>query len=168
MSDAPSSPPPPEPEVRPNALNAFDALGKYLEDDGWHPRRVEDKYVYRSYFQGKNSGLNVYAQVRVDLEQFIFYAVATVKVPDEVRPAVSEFLTHANYGLRIGNLEMDFSDGEVRYKSSLDFEGATLTPSLIRNAIYPAVNTLDHYLPGILRVAFGGATPSEAIEEVEK
>ena len=41
------------------------------------------------------------------------------------------------------------TDGEVRYKSSIDFEGAELTPSLIRNTIYPAVQTMDRYLPGI-------------------
>jgi hypothetical protein len=38
---------------------------------------------------------------------------------------------------------------------------------LIRNAIYPAVHTMDRYLPGLLRVSFGGATPHEAIEEAE-
>ena len=85
----------------------------------------------------------------------------------EDRSAVAEYLTRANYGLRIGNFELDYADGEVRYKSSLDFEGQTLTAELIRNAIYPAVHTMDRYLPGLLRVTFGGATPHEAIEEVE-
>jgi hypothetical protein len=111
--------------------------------------------------------LRCYAIVRVDLEEFLFYAVAPVKVPEDVRIAVAEYVTRANYGLRIGNFELDYSDGEVRYKSSIDFEGQTLTSELIRNAIYPAVHTMDRYLSGLLRVSFGGATPLEAIEEVE-
>ena len=62
--------------------------------------------------------------------------------------AIAELLTRANYGIRIGNFERDYSDGEIRDKSSLDFECQSLTPTLIRNSIYPAVQTMDYYLPG--------------------
>jgi hypothetical protein len=154
------------PENR-NGMQAFDLLTSFLDEDEWFPRRIEGKYAYSMSYSGKNGDLRCYAIVRVDLEEFLFYAVAPVKVPEEVRQAVSEYLTRANYGLRIGNFELDFSDGEVRYKSSLDFEGQNLTDELIRNAIYPAVHTMDRYLTGLLRVSFGGATPHEAIEEVE-
>lgn len=150
-----------------NSMRAFTTLGEFLAEDGWSPQRVEEKFVYRSYYYGKNAEIRCYAQIRVDLQQFIFYAVATFKVPEEVRSAVAEFITRANYGLRIGNFELDFSDGEVRYKSGLDFENETLTPNLIRYAIYPAVQTLDHYMPGLMKVAFGGVAPVEAIAEIE-
>ncbi len=156
----------PKPENR-NGLQAFELLSSYLDDDEWFPRRIEGKYAYSMSYSGKNGDLRCYAIVRVDLEEFLFYAVAPVKVPEEVRMSIAEYLTRANYGLRIGNFELDYSDGEVRYKSSLDFEGQILTADLIRNAIYPAVHTMDRYLPGLLRVSFGGATPHEAIEEVE-
>jgi hypothetical protein len=82
--------------------------------------------------------------------------------------AVAEFITRANYGLRIGNFELDFDDGEVRYKSSLDFEGLALTPELIRNTIYPAVQTIDRYLPGLMSVFYASKSPAEAIAEVEE
>ena len=86
----------------------------------------------------------------VDLSQFLFYVIAPVKAPEEVRAAVAEYITRANYGLRIGNFEMDYTDGEVRYKSSLDFEGGGTYGTLIKNTIYPAVQTMDFYLPGLL------------------
>ena len=62
---------------------------------------------------------------------------------------------------------MDFNDGEIRYKSSLDFEDETLTPQLIKLAVYPAVQTLDRYLPGLMAVIYGGKTPAEAVAEIE-
>lgn len=154
-------------KARPNALTAFETLGRFLEADQWFPQVVDEQYAYRTYYKGKNGELRIFAQVRVDLEQFIFYAISTVKVPEEARPAIAEFITRANFGLRVGNFEMDYSDGEVRYKSSLDFEGEPLTDNLIRNAVYPAVQTMDSYLPGLMKVAFGGLTPFEAIEEIE-
>jgi hypothetical protein len=150
-----------------NGLQAFDLLSSFLDEDEWFPRRIDGKYAYSMSYSGKNGDLRCYAIIRVDLEEFLFYAVAPVKVPEKVHLAMSEYLTRANYGLRIGNFELDYSDGEVRYKSSLDFEGQILTQQLIRNAIYPAVHTMDRYLTGLLRVSYGGATPIEAIEEVE-
>jgi hypothetical protein len=151
----------------PNALQAFDTLGQFLTDDGWHPQRLQDKTIYRVGFAGNNGDTLCYAQVRVDLEQFLFYVIAPTKVPEAERGAVAEFITRANYGLRIGNFELDYSDGEVRYKSSLDFEGEPLTVPLIKNAMYPAVQTMDRYLPGLMSVVYGNKSPSEAITEIE-
>lgn len=150
-----------------NGLQAFETLGRFLEEDEWFPRQLEGKYVYSANYIGKSGELRCFANIKVDLEQFIFYATAPIKVPEEVRPAAAEFLTRANFGMRIGNFELDYSDGEVRFKSSIDFEGQVLTFDLIRNAIYPAVQILDRYLPGLMRVSYGGATPVEAIEEIE-
>jgi len=154
-------------QININGLKAHETLGRFLEEDGWHPQPVEDKHAYRTYYRGKHGELRCFAQVRVDLEQFVFYAMAMVNVPEDVRPSVAEFITRANYGLRIGNFEMDYSDGEVRYKSSVDFEDEVLTYSFIKRAIYPAVQTMDKYLPGLLKVAFGAQSPVEAIREVE-
>jgi len=150
-----------------NGWRGFATLGQFLKDDGWYPEQLGEKTIFRVFFSGDNGDLRCYAQVRVDLEQFIFYVVAPVKAPAPVRSQVAEYLTRANYGLRIGNFELDYSDGEVRYKSSLDFEQATLTAQLIRNAMYPAVHTADMYLQGLLSVMYGNKTPAEAIEEAE-
>jgi hypothetical protein len=150
-----------------NGLRAFQTLGQFLEDDGWHPQRLDDNTIYRVGFRGKNADITCYAQIRADLEQFFFYVMAPLKAPEETRQAVSEFITRANYGMRIGNFEMDFNDGEVRYKSSLDFEGETLTPGLIRMAIYPAAQTMDRYLPGLMQVIYAGVPAAAAIDEIE-
>lgn len=147
---------------------AFAALGEFLEADDWHPQRLGEKMIYRTVFSGENGQVACFAQVRTDLEQFLFYAMAPVKAPEETRQAVAEYLARANYGLRIGNFEMDFRDGEVRYKSSLDFEGIGLSPELLQHAIYPAVQTLDRYLPGLMKVIYGGVSPEAAINEIEQ
>ncbi|MGC9521979.1 MAG: YbjN domain-containing protein [Anaerolineae bacterium] len=150
-----------------NGWRAFATLSEFLRDDGWHPQQLEDRTIFRVYFSGDHGDVRCYAQIRVDLEQFLFYVIAPVKAPEEVRADVAEYITRANFGLRIGNFELDYRDGEVRYKSSLDFEGETLTPGLIKHAIYPAVHTMDFYLPGLLAVMYGNKTPAEAITDIE-
>ena len=150
-----------------NGWRAFATLTQFLKDDGWYPQQLDEKTIHRVYFAGQNGELRCYAQIRTDLEQFLFYVIAPVKAPEPMRTHVAEYITRANYGLRIGNFEMDYADGEVRYKSSLDFEGETLTPRLIKNAMYPAAHTMDFYLPGLLGVMYGNKTPAEAIRDIE-
>ena len=150
-----------------DAQDAFVTLGEFLEEDGWFPQRIDDRSIFRVGFAGKNGQQVCYARVVEELQQLLFYAVAPVKAPEALRPTAAEFITRANYGLRIGNFEMDYSDGELRYKTSIDFEGVALTPQLLRNTLYPAVQTLDRYLPGLMQVLYAGIAPASAIEAVE-
>jgi hypothetical protein len=161
-------PPKPPPEQGSAGQRAFERLGELLEHDGWYPRKLGDKSVYRVQYAGKSGSFPCYLQVRLELEQLLVYAVCPVRVPEPARPSVAEFITRANYGLRIGNFELDYDDGEVRYKTSLDFEGESLTFNLVRGLLYPAVHTLDLYLPGVLAVSHGEKTPLEAIVAIEE
>jgi hypothetical protein len=150
-----------------NAMRAFNTLGQFLQEDNWYPQQVNDQPMFRMYYQGKHGDIRCYAQIKLETDHLIVYALAPIKVPEETRHAVAEFITRANYGLYIGNFEMDFEDGEVRFKSSLDFEGEALSALYIRNTIYPAVHLMNRYLPGLLKVVYGGKEPLEAIREVE-
>lgn len=150
-----------------NGLRGFATLGQFLEEDGWHPQPIEDRHAYHMFFRGNNGETHCFARIRIDLEQLMFYVVAPVKAPENSFDTIIEFITRANYGLRIGNFEFDYSDGEIRYKSSLDFEKVELTSQSIRNAIYPAVSTMDRYLPGLMSVMYGGKSAEEAIAEIE-
>ena len=80
---------------------------------------------------------------------------------------VAEFITRANYGLKVGNFEMDMDDGEARFKTSIDVEKSELTRMLVSNLVYINVWTMDRYLPGILSVAYGSETPRQAINKIE-
>lgn len=150
-----------------NALRAFETLGRFLEADEWYPQQVEDMLLYRVAFAGENGEATCFAQIEPELELFIFYAYAPVKVPAARRAAVAEFVNRANYGMWIGNFELDYADGEVRYKGSVAFKDTTLTEALIRNTIYVSVGALDQYLPGLRDVVDGHASPAAAIASIE-
>ena len=67
--------------------------------------------------EGKITNLRFY--IIVGDETVTCYHTAPIKAPLEQRAAISEFITRANYGLTNGNFEMDFSDGELRYKTTI-------------------------------------------------
>lgn len=139
----------------------------FFEEDEWPVSPIEGKPILRTGFQGESGQWTCYAQVREDAEQFIFYSLCPVNAPEDMRPWVAEYLTRANYGLFLGNFELDFEDGEVRFKTSIDVEGDELTAALVRQVVYSNVIMMDRYLPGLLKVIYGGLSPSEAIEEID-
>ncbi|MEA4909462.1 MAG: YbjN domain-containing protein [Chloroflexi bacterium] len=145
----------------------FDLMHKFFIDDEWYFMQLDNRPILQMGFQGKNGKWTCYSQVNEDQDLFFFYSVCPVNVPEEKRSAVAEYITRANYGLKIGNFEMDYQDGEVRYKTSIDVENDRLNQALISNLVYANLWTMDRYLPGILSVIYGDAQPESAIIRVE-
>lgn len=145
----------------------FTAMVDFFEDDKWPFTVVASEPVLSLHFAGEHGHWICYAQARDEQEQFVFYSVCPMAMPDFKRRAVAEFVTRANYGMIIGNFELDYADGEVRYKTSLDVEGTYLSQPLIRQAVYANVLMMDRYLPGLLSLVYTEITPEEAIAEIE-
>jgi len=151
-----------------NGLQALKTVGDFLQEDGWNPQFIEEKEAYKINFESEHGLGMAYAQILTDLEQFLFYVMMPFKIPEELRNTIAEFITRANYGLRVGNFEMDYEDGEVRYKTCIDFGREILTKGYIKNAAYPALKTMERYVPGFLSVVYGGQTPEEALAVLEE
>lgn len=82
---------------------------------------------------------------------------------EKVRLSAAEFITRANFGLVLGNFEMDMSDGEIRYRISHFIPDGGLADSTIRNLISTALNTSDRYFPALMRLLFAGETAEDAV-----
>jgi len=146
----------------------FEGMNRFFTADDWKFSQLEGKEILRMGFSGDNGQWTCFAQAREEQEQFVFYSSCPVKAPEEKRHALAEFLTRANWGLVVGNFEMDYTDGEVRYKTSISVkDGEVLAPGLIKHAVYPNVLTMDQYLPGIMAVLYGDVSPADAIAKVE-
>ncbi len=145
----------------------FDVVVQFFTEDDWPFEIVEGRTMLRTAFQGENGRFRCFAQTREEQYQFVFYSGLYNNTPEDKRAAMAEFLTRANYGMVIGNFELDFSDGEVRYKTSIDVEGDRLTTALVKQMVYASVARMDSYVPGIMAVMYGAKTPLEAIVEIE-
>ncbi|HEX8845922.1 MAG TPA: YbjN domain-containing protein [Pyrinomonadaceae bacterium] len=146
----------------------LDTAISFFNGDGWTFTQLEGRTVLQlSARTEPGQQWNCFAEAREEQSQFIFYSVSPVNAPEERLPDVAEFLTRANYGLIIGNFEMDWTDGEIRCKTSIDVEGDRLTEALVRQLVYANVRLTGRYLPGILALIEGSATPTEAIARIE-
>ena len=145
----------------------FQAIVNFFKEDNWPFVQIKGQSALRLAFEGKNGKCDCYAQARETQQQFIFYSVCPVKVPKLKREAIGEFINRANYSMIIGNFELNFADGEIRYKTSIDVEGDRLTSALIKRLVYANVMMMDEYLPGIMSVIDRDVSPVEAIAQIE-
>lgn len=149
------------------APTLLDTVAAFFDQENWPYGRIAQKSALKFAFSGEQGRWNGYAKTDESHRQVIFYSFCPLQAPAERRLAVAEFLTRANYGLIIGNFELDFSDGEIRYKTSLDVEADRLTPALVKQLVYANMFTFDKYLPGILAVMEGVSSPEDAIAIME-
>lgn len=147
----------------------LESTAEFLTRDSWLFEQLPDRPILRMPFQGKSGRWTCYAQIRVtrEVEQLLFYSVLPINIPEDKRLAVAEFITRANYGMALGNFELDFSDGEVRYKTSLDATDSDLSTELIRPVIYTNVLMMDKYMPGLMAVIYADMSPAEAVKQIE-
>ena len=122
----------------------------FFTEDDWSFTKIQSEPVLRMAFQGKNGKWTCYAKARTEQAQFVFYSICPVNVLESKYLAIAEFIARANYGTIIGNFELDFVDGEIRYKTSIDVENSTLTFPQIKQLVYTNVMMMDQYLPGIM------------------
>ena len=135
----------------------------FFEADGWPTESLEGETALRAGFEGANGQWVCYAQAQEPQRQCLFYSVLPEVVPEAIRPAAGELVARANYGLVIGNFEMNWDTGMVRFKTSLDVQGEPLTLLLFRNLVYANVLTMDKYLPAIQSVLHEGVPPADAL-----
>jgi hypothetical protein len=141
----------------------FKEVVNFFTEDEWPYTKIKGEPVLLTAFQGENGKWNCSAKARVEQQQFVFYSICPINAPENKRIAIAEFLTRANSGMIIGNFELDFADGEIRYKTSIDVTGDSLSSELIKQLVYANVTMMDEYLPGIMSVIYGDVSPVDAI-----
>ena len=145
----------------------FDVVHKYFADSAWVTTQFVGKPILRFSNVGKNGSWVCIAHARESEERFVFYSIGISGMPEGKRLAMAEFITRANFGLIIGNFEMDLSDGEVRFKTSIDVDGDRLSTALLRQLIDVNLEMMDKYLPGMLAVIDTDISPEMAVRAVE-
>jgi hypothetical protein len=167
----------------------YDSMAEFFKKDDWPATQIEGQTAMSMNFQGQNGRWGCLARADEEKELVLFYSYCPIKAPEDKRPILADFLTRANYGLYIGNFEMDYNDGEIRYKTSIDVEGnksidevpgadgktlekkgdepVQLSFALMKRLVYDNVGVMDKYMPGVMAVVYGGASPTEAIAKVE-
>lgn len=146
----------------------FETIIAFFDQEEWPYVQLEERTVLQLAAQVHTDQWNCFAEAKEASGEFIFYSVCPVSVPEDKRAVMAEFLTRANYGLILGNFEMDWSDGEIRYKTSIDVDTDRLTPTLIQPLVYRNLRLMAKYLPGIKTILDSSQSPELILQQIEQ
>ncbi|AFZ24527.1 protein of unknown function (DUF1790) [Cylindrospermum stagnale PCC 7417] len=147
--------------------NIFAAMVDFFKIDDWTCIKIEGEAALQMAFSGKNGVCNCYAKAKEIEQQFVFYSICPVIAPKSKHQAIAEFIARANHDMIIGNFELDFNSGEIRYKTSINVEDGKLSFNCIKILVYTNVKMMDKYLAGILSVINDNVSPMSAIKQIE-
>lgn len=148
----------------------MDPLGvveEFLKEDEWEYDRREALPLIEVPIVGQHGAWTCFIQVPDGEERVLIYGVLHHQVPAPRFGAMAELIARANWGLPIGNFEFDFSEGQVRFKTSADVSATGWTIELIKLLFYANGAATDRYLPGVEAVMKGEQTPEQAIVAIE-
>lgn len=139
---------------------------EYLDSENWHYELHGERRLDRHFSMDcKLKKCDVMILVTEDEVQT--YTVSPLNASEDVYAQVVEFITRANYGMRLGRFEFDYSDGEVRYQTCLSCRGALPSREDLGRVIKKGIIALEQYGDGLLKNMMGFGDPEADIRQIE-
>lgn len=141
---------------------------EYVESQNWKYSVRGDEDDIIEFKMGLKSKINnCRVVISISEKDIQTYAIAPIKASEDDFANVVEFITRANYGLRLGAFEFDYRDGEVRYHTCISCrEGIPSLKDIEFNVDIPFV-MMDRYGDGLAKNLMGFGDPARDVEDCE-
>ena len=88
-------------------------------------------------------------------------------IPPNRRVAIAEAASRINCRVAWGSFDLDFNDGELRFRIGMDVEDGVLSEKMVANMLGFATKTMELYHLPLMRVAFSEVDPEVALSDLE-
>ena len=101
-------------------------------------------------------------------DSYVSYAALNNKATHENYCNIAEYLHRANLGLVFGNFEMDYFDGEIRYKYAVEIGNSNnVSNHILDKCVLLPCLMFERYGSGMMKLMLGVGTPEELIRVAE-
>ncbi len=140
----------------------------YLDENDWKYKYIPEKELYFGSVRLKGCICTVEFLICMSDTHVTVYYKLPVSAK-ECRRTMAEFITRANFGLHMGCFELDFRDGEIRYKMSISNSALEANPDNEMGLMMSVpCGTIDTYSSGIIGVLSGFEKPEDAVKRCEE
>ena len=139
----------------------------YLESQEWRYEFVEERGIFRFGLNIACKMKSIHMLIGISEEGFMASAISPISPDEGMRDKAAEFIARANYGLRYGCFEMDYSDGEISYKNALFCGEDIPSQSVVEHTVDLPFFMWKKYGDAFLSMIFGGLSPEEAVAMAE-
>ena len=144
-----------------------DAVLGHLNDRGWKYRFYEQDGIIRYSMNLSGRIRSAEGYLRIRQNTFSGYMICPLHADptnNRMITDMAEFLHRANFNMIQGNFELDFEDGQIRYKNTIHCGGVLPTRQMVDDAVDIPSTMLTRFSEGIVRILFGLSTPGEALD----
>lgn len=145
----------------------FNTVVSFLQANNLQFAKAEDVTILWFRVKGSNAEWTCYAYSKELERQLVLYSVFPYKIKSYKRAAIAEFVARVNYDMMIGNFELNFDTGEVRYKTSIDLGLYIFEPITLQNLMEANFACMDTYFEGLMKIIYSSASPEEVIKAIE-
>jgi hypothetical protein len=141
-----------------------------FDEEGWSYEMeecTEGKGVeFRTSYQGKNIYLRCWGMV--NSEALVFNSIYPNFVPADKKVAMAEVLNRLNDLLWFGTVQMKWTDGVIRFRTSIPIVDDQLSASLVKEVVFMNLRPADEIYPTLMKLIYGDTTPEAVMAEFEK
>ena len=153
-----------------NPEEVFDKINDWFrnENEG-HTRLVDLRKEYlTTQVVGECAEHKLIAHVDKERSCVDLSVILNIKVPEEKRTAVREFITSENEENTLAPLEFYYGGKKVSAKSCIPLKKTEVTDRQIDVALTKALSSIEACAPPLLSIMFGDKEVATAIAEVKK
>jgi hypothetical protein len=146
------------------------AVNNFLIEDDWKYSFDEERGIFKFGLNLKGKLKKISYIVDIKEDEYLVYAVSPLGADEDdakMMANMSEFICRANYGLKMGNFELDFNDGEIRYKIHVLCEGIVPNFATVKRSVYCPASMFDRYGSGIVDIIFNDVSGKTAVKKCE-
>ena len=155
---------------------AADTIRDMFEEHLWSYEYNEEKHRFTARHdleipELKETEIHIYVRPSTieptRCRSIVAYGLTHLKVDPDRIAQVGEYLTRANFGLAIGNFELDCDNGTIRYKVSINCRSSLPGTSALEDMIAIPIAMFNRYGRGLLAVNAGTETAKEAAAKAD-
>ena len=140
----------------------------YLDKDGVRYTSNTDDNIIRFSSRMSNAIFECSAQWKKSLSALVVYTIFAPIIPFNKRWFMGEIINRINDGLLMGNYEISYKDGIIRFKTSVDLEEVTFQENIVRNLFDATLQISDSYFPLLIEALSTELTPEELYNKFEE
>jgi hypothetical protein len=150
--------------------SALAFFARRLDELKWKYRRYEGRPVLYSGFNC-DAGQWDFNMTARETSSGLFLLAVNSFIPNKARPecraAGAELITRINFELSLGCFEMNYDEGEFRFRTSMIAPAADITAGIVEHLIRSNLCIVEERFPQIMAVLYAGVTPADAMKKKE-
>ena len=143
-------------------------IAKFFKKDDWQYEFDEKNGLFTCGVSIGNAVGSAKVYVHVEDDKVTCVYAFPVAAPEGVREKAGELVCRLGYKLTFGSFNIDFDNGELRYRYVMPSEELEADPmEKAQRLLYLPHAMITRYGPAFIKVVLGARTPKEAIKEAE-